>query len=183
MRRAAAVRAYGRVGESGAAAVEFALVLPLVVMLLFGMISTGLVYNDKLSIANAAREGARIGSALDYSASPSNWITSVQQRVQQVYYNSAGTLATAQICVQLRQWNGTAWTTVANTASSNVSGPGCGPAPSDPVTTTLNVCSVQVWVQKPATIQLMMLPDLSFHINAQAVSFYGRSVTGGCQAP
>lgn len=162
---------------------EFALVLPLVVMLLFGMISTGLTYNDKLSIANAAREGARIGSALDYSASPSSWSSSVQQRVQQVYYNGASTLATNQICVQLRQWNGATWSTVANTASSNVSSPGCGTPPTDPVTTTSNVCAVQVWVQKPATIQLIMVPDLHLNIGAQAVSFYGRSVSGGCQAP
>ena len=43
----------------GAAAVEFALVLPILVALLFGIIEFGRIYNAKLTLANAAREAAR----------------------------------------------------------------------------------------------------------------------------
>jgi Flp pilus assembly protein TadG len=45
--------------EEGAAAVEFALVLPLLFMLVFGIIWYGWTFNRWISVTNAAREGAR----------------------------------------------------------------------------------------------------------------------------
>jgi len=50
-----------RNGEQGAAAVEFALVLPLLIILLFGIIEFSIVLYDKAMITNASREGARVG--------------------------------------------------------------------------------------------------------------------------
>ena len=49
-----------RADEDGAAAVEFALLLPLLVLLLFGLIQFGLAFNTKIQATNAAREGARM---------------------------------------------------------------------------------------------------------------------------
>ncbi len=46
-------------GEDGAAAVEFALLLPLLVLLLFGFIQFGLAFNTRIQATNAAREAAR----------------------------------------------------------------------------------------------------------------------------
>jgi Flp pilus assembly pilin Flp len=46
-------------GEEGAAAVEFALLLPLLVMLLFGFIQFGTAFNTRIQATNAAREAAR----------------------------------------------------------------------------------------------------------------------------
>jgi Flp pilus assembly pilin Flp len=48
-----------RLDQEGAAAVEFALLLPLLVLLLFGMIEFGLAFNTRIQATNAAREGAR----------------------------------------------------------------------------------------------------------------------------
>ena len=45
--------------DRGAAAVEFALVLPLLLLLVLGMIEFSRVYNVQISLSNAAREGAR----------------------------------------------------------------------------------------------------------------------------
>jgi Flp pilus assembly protein TadG len=47
--------------ESGAAAVELALVTPLFLMLVFGIIAFGTIYTQKLSLGNSARQAARIG--------------------------------------------------------------------------------------------------------------------------
>jgi Flp pilus assembly protein TadG len=47
--------------EKGAAMVEFALILPLLIMLLFGSIEFGLLMYNKQVITNASREGARAG--------------------------------------------------------------------------------------------------------------------------
>jgi Flp pilus assembly protein TadG len=48
--------------ERGAAAVEFALVVPLLVLLVFGIVQFGIAYNRVQGLQAAAREGARLGS-------------------------------------------------------------------------------------------------------------------------
>jgi Flp pilus assembly protein TadG len=45
--------------ERGAAMVELALVLPLLIMLVMGIISFGRAYNSKVELTGAVREGAR----------------------------------------------------------------------------------------------------------------------------
>lgn len=47
--------------ERGAAALEFALVAPIFIMLLFGVISFGLVFAQQLALSNGARQAARAG--------------------------------------------------------------------------------------------------------------------------
>lgn len=56
--------------------VEFAIVLPLLLMLVFGIIDFGLLINDKTVLANAAREGARNGSISHSEAVIRSTITS-----------------------------------------------------------------------------------------------------------
>lgn len=58
---------------------EFALVLPVFMMLLLGMFTGGLTYSRKLSIAQAAREGARYGATLPITASlqRDSWLNEV----------------------------------------------------------------------------------------------------------
>jgi Flp pilus assembly protein TadG len=47
--------------EDGVSAVEFGLVLPLFIIILLGIMDYGWVYYVKLTMTNAAREGARVG--------------------------------------------------------------------------------------------------------------------------
>jgi Flp pilus assembly protein TadG len=53
--------------ERGAAAVELALILPVLLLLLFGVLEWSLVLRDDLTIASATRTGARTASALPRS--------------------------------------------------------------------------------------------------------------------
>lgn len=59
-------------GDGGASLVEFALVLPLLALFLFGIVQFGLAYDQKQSINSAAREGARTAAipddSVDYDA-------------------------------------------------------------------------------------------------------------------
>lgn len=48
--------------DDGVAAVEFALVLPLLVVLLFVIVNGGMLYLDQLHLQSAARDGARVES-------------------------------------------------------------------------------------------------------------------------
>ena len=51
--------------QKGAAAVEFAIVLPLLLLLVFGIIESSIFLYDKAMITNASREGARAGIVFD----------------------------------------------------------------------------------------------------------------------
>jgi Flp pilus assembly protein TadG len=51
-----------RLSERGAVAAEFALILPILLMLIFGMVQLGLTYQRQEAVHAAAREGARVAS-------------------------------------------------------------------------------------------------------------------------
>jgi Flp pilus assembly protein TadG len=48
-----------KTAEHGAVAVEFALLAPILIMILFGIMEFGRAYNVQVSLTNAARDGAR----------------------------------------------------------------------------------------------------------------------------
>ena len=50
-----------KLNERGAAATEFALLLPVFLMILFGIIEFGMIMYGREVVTNAAREGARAG--------------------------------------------------------------------------------------------------------------------------
>jgi Flp pilus assembly protein TadG len=60
--------ASSKVGDRGAAAVEFALVLPLLLILIFGIIDFGRMLNAKITLTEAAREGARAAALVGTDA-------------------------------------------------------------------------------------------------------------------
>jgi hypothetical protein len=49
-------------GERGSAAVEFAIVLPILVLVLFGVVDFSIAMYDKTIVTSASREGARFGA-------------------------------------------------------------------------------------------------------------------------
>ncbi|MGP0224887.1 MULTISPECIES: TadE/TadG family type IV pilus assembly protein [unclassified Paenarthrobacter] len=49
-----------RASERGAVAVEFALLAPVLVLLVLGIMEFGRAYNAQVSLSNAAREGVRV---------------------------------------------------------------------------------------------------------------------------
>jgi Flp pilus assembly protein TadG len=98
-------RPAGRDRERGAALVEFALVLPVFAMLIFGAFSGAMAYNTKQSIVYAAREGARYGATIPQSqctptsnCSGKTWAQLVQAVVVS---RSNGAVTTGDVCVAL----------------------------------------------------------------------------------
>ncbi len=55
--------------QTGASAVELALVMPLLVMILFAIFQFGIAFNNWISLTHAAREGARLAAVGQYDES------------------------------------------------------------------------------------------------------------------
>jgi Flp pilus assembly protein TadG len=87
--------------------VEFALTLPLLVMLLLGMFTGGIMLNQKLAIANGVREGSRFGATLPVATSCSSgtgtlscWLAKVADVTQSAAEgNLASSVSNLSICV------------------------------------------------------------------------------------
>jgi Flp pilus assembly protein TadG len=77
--------------DRGSVAVEFALLLPILLLLIFGIIDFGLAINDQITLTQAAREGARLASLPGYTTA------AVTARVQSAAYPL--TLSPANITV------------------------------------------------------------------------------------
>jgi Flp pilus assembly protein TadG len=69
--------------ERGQTMTEFALVLPLLVLLLFGVVQFGIAFNNYLMLTDAVRAGARKGTVARHMADP---VEAVEEQVR-----SAGT--------------------------------------------------------------------------------------------
>jgi Flp pilus assembly protein TadG len=76
-------RAAGLVSDRGAAAVEMALVLPLLLLLVFGIIDFGRMLNAQITLTEAAREGAR---ASVLGANPGNAVSAASTNLSGVTY-------------------------------------------------------------------------------------------------
>jgi Flp pilus assembly protein TadG len=99
------VRTSGRIRrERGASLVEFALIVPVFLMLLFGMITMGIALNDKQQMTAATREGARYAAAVpaNQSFTSGTWASNVRDLIVE---RSVSTLSSGDICVSLVQGN------------------------------------------------------------------------------
>lgn len=67
-----------RNSERGAAAVEFAILAPILIVLLLGIMEFGRAYNVQITLSNAAREGSRV-MAITSNAMPAASATASAQ--------------------------------------------------------------------------------------------------------
>lgn len=90
---------------------EFALVLPLFMMLMLGMFTGGVAYNQDISLTHAAREGARYGATLPKgTVAPSAWLAAVSTRIEEAAAGELDAVTTPAtghyICVALVDGSG-----------------------------------------------------------------------------
>ena len=88
-------QALRRKKQEGASLVEFSVIAPIFVVLLFGLVEFGMAIYDKGVLTNASREGARFGVV--YS-NPRKTSTDIRSQVQ-TYLTNAGFTDTATINV------------------------------------------------------------------------------------
>lgn len=136
--------------ERGASLVEFALILPLLVMLLLGLITGGLALNDKQQMTHATREGARYAAVVPHDQTfddGGTWAANVQALIVD---RSQGTLDEADVCVSL-VFGSPGAVVSANHTTKTPAAP-CIVNQSYP--TAANSTRVQVTTSRDATIQL-----------------------------
>lgn len=92
--------------DRGAALVELAFALPLVLMLILGMISAGIAFNHQLALTHAAREGGRYAATLpvtNFLAEPDPMTAWLDAVALQVINDATGSLGAGipghMICV------------------------------------------------------------------------------------
>ena len=61
----------GRGDQRGAAAVEFALVVPLLLLIVFGIVDFGIAFSNFENVRSGTREAARLGVVNDLTSAPS----------------------------------------------------------------------------------------------------------------
>ncbi|OLL32206.1 pilus assembly protein TadE [Burkholderia sp. SRS-W-2-2016] len=78
-------------GQRGVAAVEFAIVLPILLLVLFAIVELGIALYDKAVITNASREGARAGVVLKSPKPTSTEVQTVVTNYTSSYLLTFGT--------------------------------------------------------------------------------------------
>lgn len=87
--------------EEGQAVVEFALILPLLILLIFGMIDFGWLFYNKIEVNNASREGARYAAIhwneADYVTDTENLVYSFTSGSPAVTVTAGSTEVTVKV--------------------------------------------------------------------------------------
>lgn len=155
--------------ERGAVLVEMALVLPVLLLLLLGIITVGGAYNEKQQLTHAAREGARYGATLSQSQtfSSGTWASNVRDLVVE---RGAGSVVAADVCVSLVSGSPGAVVTPAGTFST--SGSPCISGQTYPVTSSDAGLRVQITVEEDYRLEfgLFGMMDVTLESSATAMS-------------
>jgi len=83
--------------ERGAAMVEFAIVMPLFVLLLFGIMEAGWMFSQQVEVRHAAREGARIAAVSNPPLPASFAAVDIRDRVCSTMNLSVGSVTVIDV--------------------------------------------------------------------------------------
>lgn len=94
-------------GQRGAAAVEFAIILPVLLFLLLGVVDFGLFFGQNISLQSATREGAREGitqgDVIQYTRQARGFLDDPELQVKFTVDKSAGDPGTLIVCARYPQ--------------------------------------------------------------------------------
>jgi Flp pilus assembly protein TadG len=155
-------------GDRGAVMVEFAIVLPILMVLLLGIITGGIAIHQHQRVGHATREGARYAARVhpEQTFSSGTWASNVRDIVvARAGGDLTGTGTT--VCVSLVQGSAGSSTQPLITVHSTQSGP-CIPTETFPVTPASSGLRVQVTASRPGEILLGPFPAAGFTISARA---------------
>lgn len=150
--------------DLGASLVEFALIAPLLFALLLGMFTGGIALSQQNSMANAVREGSRLGATLPEDA---DWAATVRSRVVSL---AGGDLESDQVCVELIKKESAA--TVVSRRSTSCELPEADEPSVDDV--PVGECAVKVWAGRDSDLNVVFFRR-SLALRADAINRYERA--------
>lgn len=164
-------------GADGSNAVEFALVLPVLAMLLFGILTGGLALNQQQQLSHAAREGARYGATLPgLSDNDDTAFASVAARTSNAL-DGVPIDADARICITYGSGNTTSarrWYSALTGATAAPPAPPDNPDDWCPTLISDDVTArVQVSVRNKALLEAVMIRR-GVLLSGDAVAVYER---------
>ncbi|MCA1842544.1 MAG: pilus assembly protein, partial [Actinobacteria bacterium] len=153
--------------------VELALVAPLVMALLLGVFTGGNAYFQKVSLVDAARDGARYGATLKVPAGGiAAWKQSVADRVAQL---SGGQLASGEVCADLVTPTGTNTACGVSDPKDAEKDPTVNVVPCTPGACVAPASVVKVSVAKTAKIEFLFFTSTPA-LTARVASRYERDL-------
>jgi len=174
----------------GTVAVEFAVILPILLMLLFGVTTAGLSLTNAIGLSNAVREGARFG-ATDHPGGASlpftgaewdTWANDTIARVRGTQFDdSSGATA---VCVDMYKVGSGPIGASAKCHQGNGSVSPPLDATKAPAVSTSQIaadtCVVRVWSARPFEINLVVAPIQAGYIRRSSVTRYELRMTEAC---
>lgn len=147
--------------DRGAVAVEFALIFPLVAMIILGSISGGVVYSQAIGVQNAVREGSRFGATADSASA--TWADDVVSRVRGTQFDDGTTASQSgtSVCVQLVKAPATVLKGTCSTGGNDgpaLSMPALAEYPAVPAVTA-GTCVVRVLAARKYEISLVVASE------------------------
>ncbi len=149
-------------GDAGGAMVEMAVMFPVVVAVVLGTVSTGVMLNERFALSQATREAARYGATLPSSQLFTNdgtWAANVSS-VLVSRSNGEMNVAGATLCVSLVEGSGAGRVYVVSgpfapsAYTTNSDGKPCDASETYPMTLYDLGRRVQVRLSRPARIEL-----------------------------
>jgi Flp pilus assembly protein TadG len=154
--------AFRRFDEDGAAAVEFALVLPVLAMLLLGLITSGIAFGHAIGLANAVREGSRFGAtATPSGATPytgaqwTAWANDVNSRTRAMQMDDPSHEST--VCARLSKNSSSSPAVPTTLVSVCDNGAPAAGTPPTPPSIPGNSCFVTVWATRNFTVNALLV--------------------------
>lgn len=174
--------------DEGANAVEFALVLPILLVLIFGLMWGGIAFEQNLAITHASRESARFGATIDVTSSGAVDATKLDQIRDRALAAAVGRLddlggsVNAYVCVAYVEDHGGGGGANHTTQRTN-GGTRTGAAPS----AVTNSCyddgipadepRIQVYVERDALLDLIFYGG-TIRLDSSAVAYYEHEELG-----
>lgn len=185
---------HARSSQGGQGLVEFAIIMPVFLLLLAGMLEFGLAFSDRLTMGNATREGARIGGALatgsdaPCSGDPSGVDTTIIASVQNIL-KSGGSDVDLSFINQIRIFKATAsggqvggyvnvWTYTPGSGPDADPGPGTEILDFSPSSTGWAACTRDNGAASPDSIGISI--DYQYQLKTPLAGVIG--LLGGSQA-
>lgn len=176
------MRHFRRKDDSGAAAVEFALLFPIFMVLALGIITAGTAFSRQINVTQAAREASRYGATYDisgittgdtsFAGRTTTWLNAVDNALRQSAGSANNPIGGYDYrCVAIVVTDASGTPTNASKYSANGAGAANGACPSTSPASIPNATYVQTVLSRQVQFFVLFI-NPTIHVDAVSVTPY-----------